>query len=121
VSVPRATRIHLPDLPDLRTELWMGDAQSPTGERVLPEHLAGAWVIDCAGDMPEHYRVAAAWWVTDAFQDYEELPVCWDRATELARSIGRCLGRIDGGEAAAAHPAEPPPRIPPSRRRACTS
>jgi protein-tyrosine phosphatase len=29
----------------------------------------------------------------------------------LARSIGRCLGRIGGGDAAAAHPAEPPPRL----------
>jgi hypothetical protein len=90
----------------------MGGAHSPSGERVLPQDLAGAWVIDCAGDMPEDYRGTAAWWVTDPFQDYEELPVCWERATVLARSVGSCLrGARADEEQAAAHPEKPPARL----------
>jgi hypothetical protein len=88
----------------------MGGANSARGDRLHPDDLAGAWVIDCAGDMPEHYRASVAWWLTCAFQDYEELPASWERLSAVARTISRSLA----GELldhAAEHPAEPPPRL----------
>jgi hypothetical protein len=107
VSEPRASRIVLPHPP---TELWMGGAESALGEPLHPDDLAGAWVIDCAGDMPEHYRSAAAWWRTHVFQDYEELPAAWVELGGLARSIGRCLaGALDGD--VPDHPVDPPLRL----------
>ena len=110
IPQPRVTRIHLPGLSHLSTELWMGGAQSGSGDPLHPDDLAGAWVIDCAGDMPEQYRAAAAWWLTCSFQDYEELPSCWDRLSALARTLGCCL-MGDLVEHAAEHPLEPPTRL----------
>lgn len=107
---PRATRIHVCDLPHLTTELWMGGAYSPNGEPLLPDDLAGTWVIDCAGEMPEPYRAAAAWWLTDVFQDYEQLPASWERLVSLAESVSRCLLRLHDGHPAE-HPPEPPTRL----------
>jgi hypothetical protein len=110
MAEPRATRIHLSGLPHLSTELWMGGAHSASGHRLHPEDFAGAWVIDCAGDMPRHYREPAAWWLTCIFQDYEEQPASWQRLATLAQTIGRTVaGELI--EHAIEHPAEPPSRI----------
>jgi len=111
MSEPHATRIHLPQLAHLKTELWMGGAQSTTGEPLSVDDLAGAWVIDCAGDMPEHYRAASAWWLTTTFQDCEELPTCWQRLEALAHSVSRCLTGAAMSGTAEDHPAEPPARL----------
>jgi hypothetical protein len=111
MSVPRATYIHLPQLPHVKTELWMGGAHSTTGDPLLVDDLVGAWVIDCAGDMPEHYRAVSAWWLTEAFQDCDELPACWDRLVALAQSVSRCLTGARDSRTADDHPAEPPPRL----------
>lgn len=110
VSEPRATRIVVPHRADLAAELWMGGAHSASGEPLLPRDLAEAWVVDCAGDMPAHYRAAAAWWAVRVFQDYEELPASWPALAGLARSIGRCLAGEQDGHAAE-HPAAPPVRL----------
>ena len=110
MSEPRATRIVVPEHAGVAADLWMGGAHSAAGELLLPHHLAGAWVVDCAGDMPAHYRPAAAWWTVRVFQDYEELPPAWPALADLARSIGRCLGGETNGHAAE-HPAEPPARL----------
>lgn len=110
MAEPRATRIHVPRLSHLATELWMGGAHSASGQRLYPEDLAGAWVIDCAGDMPQHFREPAAWWRTCIFPDYEEQPASWQRLATLARSIGRAVaGELI--EHAIEHPAEPPARL----------
>lgn len=111
MNEPRAVRIDVSHLPHVTTELWMGGAGSPSGEPLLPQDLAGAWVIDCSGDMPEHYRAAAAWWVTNAINDYEELPPSWERLSAMAESVGRCLARSSEIQAGAEHPAQPPPRL----------
>jgi hypothetical protein len=42
MSVPRATYIHLPQLPHVKTELWMGGAHSTTGDPLLVDDLVGA-------------------------------------------------------------------------------
>jgi hypothetical protein len=89
----------------------MGGAHSPTGEPLLVNDLVGAWVIDCAGDMPEHYRAVSAWWLTEAFQDCEELPACWDRLITLADSVSRCLTGARDGSTVPEHPTAPPPRL----------
>lgn len=107
---PRATRISLLPQPHLPTELWMGGAQSALGEPLDPAHLTGAWVIDCAGDMPDHYRAGAVWWLTQVFPDHEAMPDGWHTLAALARSIGRCLAGARTGSQAV-HPVEPPPRL----------
>lgn len=111
MTEPRATRIRLPHRADLPTELWMGGADSGVGEPLHPEHLRGAWVIDCAGDMPEHYRSAAALWLFRVFSDMEETPPAYQRIAALARSLAHCLAGTADGRDGWEHPAEPPPRL----------
>jgi hypothetical protein len=111
VSEPRSTRIHLPQLPQLTTELWMGGACSAIGEPLSLGDLVGAWVIDCAGDMPQHYRTASAWWLTNVFQDSEQRPASWQLLAALALSVSRCLTGTPDSHTAGKHPAEPPRRL----------
>lgn len=108
---PRATRLLLPQLPYVTTELWMGGASAALGEPLRPADFVGAWVVDCAGDMPPAYRAAAAVWLERVFADVEEPPPEYPRITALARSLAHCLSRTgtrrDGWE----HPHEPPQRL----------
>lgn len=108
---PRATRLLLPQLPHVTTELWMGGASAALGEPLCPADFIGAWVVDCAGDMPPAYRAAAALWLERVFADVEEPPPEYPRIAALARSLAQCLARAgdvrDGWE----HPYEPPPRL----------
>jgi hypothetical protein len=107
---PRAGRIVLPGRRELATELWMGGAHSAAGRRLRPHDLRGAWVVDCAGDMPAAYRAAAALWLDRVFPDVEEPPPSYARLDALARSLACCLlGRRDGD--GWEHPAEPPRRL----------
>jgi hypothetical protein len=88
----------------------MGGADSLYGERVSPDHLLGAWLIDLAGDMPEEYRSVCACWLPRVFADVEQVPHRYERLTALAGSVASCLL----GESAAEgwpHPADPPPRL----------
>ena len=111
VSEPRATRILLPQQFSLPTELWMGGAHSAVGEPLRPDDLDGAWVIDCANDMPAPYRAAAALWLFRVFSDMEEVPAAWPRISALTRSLAACLaGTVDSGDGWE-HPHEPPPRL----------
>lgn len=111
MKTPRATRIDLgPALP-LTTELWMGGADAATGTPIAPADLRGAWVIDCAGDMPEEHQAAAALWLFRVFQDIEEQPGMYARIESLAVSVAACLTRLAGGSDRWEHPAEPPVRL----------
>jgi hypothetical protein len=111
VSEPRATRILLPRHPGLRTELWVGGAHSAVGEPLCPADMDGAWVIDCANDMPAPYRDAAALWLFRVFSDIEEIPAAWPRISALTRSLALCLaGAVDGRDGWE-HPYEPPSRL----------
>ena len=111
MSEPRATRIQIPDRPEIATELWMGGADTGVGEPLHPEDLRDAWVIDCAGDMPAHFREAAALWVSRVFHDVEEAPAGYHRIAALARSLGRCLTGTVEDRHGWEHPPEPPRRI----------
>lgn len=106
---PRATRILLPRQHGITTELWMGGANTGIGDALSAEQLAGAWVIDCAGDMPDEYRAAAGLWLYRVFSDVEEVPAAWPRINALATSIGRCLAGAAGQTTD--HPDLPPPRL----------
>ncbi len=111
MTEPRATRIIIPHRAGLPTELWMGGADSAVGEPLHPDDLRGAWVIDCAGDMPEHYQAVAGLWLFRVFSDLEEAPARYHRLSALARTIACCLG---GGADAGGdweHPVAPPPRV----------
>lgn len=107
---PRASRIQIPGREELVTELWMGGADSLHGELLVPAHLADAWIIDLAGDLPEVYRGAAACWLPRVFADVEQVPHGYARLAALAESIAACLtgaGASDGWP----HPDEPPARV----------
>jgi hypothetical protein len=107
---PRASRIPVPGRPELITELWMGGADSLFGDRVQPEDLRDAWVIDLAGDMPEGHRTACALWLPRVFADIEGVPHAYARLTALAESIAAALTGGAGG-AEWEHPEEPPARL----------
>lgn len=87
----------------------MGGADTGFGEPLTADALAGAWVIDCAGDMPDHLRAAAGLWLFRVFSDIEEVPAAWERIDALAASIGRCLA--GGRRHSDLHPAQPPHRL----------
>lgn len=109
VYEPRASRITIAGRA-LPTELWMGGANSLYGEPILPDDLAGDWIIDLAGDMPAPHRAASALWLPRVFADIEGVPQGFDRLTALAESVAACLR----GAAAVAgweHPATPPRRL----------
>lgn len=106
---PRATRILLPAGPAITTELWMGGANTAVGEPITSDLLKDAWVIDCAGDMPDPLRSAAKLWLYRVFSDLEEIPSAWRRIDALAASVGGCL--IQRGGPAIDHPSDPPARL----------
>lgn len=111
MTEPRATRIDIPDHPNIAAELWMGGADSAIGNMLQPEDFAGAWVVDCAGDLPEEYRRAAALWLPRIFTDVEEVPARYLRLSALARSLARCLCGERARDESWDHPAEPPARL----------
>ncbi len=121
MTEPRATRFDLsrclPASALPPTELWMGGADTIVGEPLHPHHLRGAWVIDCAGDMPEAHRQSAARWLYRVFPDTEEIPAMYPRIVALARSLAHCLrrpaavGATIGPRLDWEHPATPPARI----------
>lgn len=107
---PRASRIVTPALEGLRTELWMGGANTHVGDLVLIEHLREAWLVDVAGDLPEAHRSAAALWLPRVFADMHAEPHNLARLRSLADSLA---GALRGGPAEQwwEHPQEPPARL----------
>ncbi len=89
----------------------MGGADSAVGDAVRPNDLGGAWVVDCAGDLPEPHRRAAALWLPRTFLDVEEEPPVYHRIASLARSLARCLAGVREDCAGWEHPADPPARL----------
>ena len=53
---PRATRLPITHRDDIEVELWVGGADSAIGDPVEEHHLEGAWLIDCAGDLPQRFK-----------------------------------------------------------------
>jgi hypothetical protein len=81
----------LPHRPDLRTQLWMGGTESVMGETIEPDHLAGAMVIDCAGDFPLEYRGIARAYYPRVFMDAEVVPFTYDRLATFVADLATLL------------------------------
>jgi len=107
---PRASRIPVAPRIRIPTEIWMGGANPLQGERLEPDHLKDAWVIDLAGDMPEEFREAAGLWLPRIFTDSETEPANIHSLRSLAGSIAAVL-RGEPHDPAAPHPPHPPARL----------
>jgi len=109
---PRASRIHAPGFEHLRTEIWMGGADSLHGERLGPSHVEDAWIIDVAGEMPHDLRKAAALWLPRVFVDIEVEPPNIDWLYQLANSVAAAVHGQPSTEGDAwPHPVDAPARI----------
>lgn len=109
---PRASRIHARGFEHLRTEIWMGGADSLHGERLCPESVAEAWIIDVAGEMPHDLRTAAGLWLPRVFVDTEGEPPNLTWLHDLANSVAHAVHGLEHESASAwPHPPVPPARI----------
>ena len=88
---PRATRLPITHRDDIEVELWVGGADTALGEAVEPHHLEGAWLIDCAGDLPPAFRAAAAACFPRVFADIEVIPSSYHRLEGLARDVAAVI------------------------------
>ena len=99
---PRATRIPITHRDDIDVEIWVGGSDTAIGEEVEALHLDGAWLIDCAGEIPRDFREAALAVYPRVFADIEVEPSNLDRLQALAKEIAASvLGEPDaaGGNA----------------------
>jgi hypothetical protein len=88
---PRATRIAITHRDDIDVELWLGGADTSLGDAVEASHLEGAWLIDCAGDLPAEFKAAAAAWFPRVFADIEVVPSSYHRLESLAREVAAAV------------------------------
>ena len=104
---PRATRIPITHRDDIDVEIWVGGSDTAIGDEVEALHLDGAWVVDCAGEIPQHFREAALAVYPRVFADIEVEPSNLDRLHALAREIAASVA----AEQADAGPARKPERV----------
>ncbi|HXH23524.1 MAG TPA: hypothetical protein VNN10_16020 [Dehalococcoidia bacterium] len=88
---PRATRLPITHRDDIEVELWVGGADSAIGDPVEEHHLEGAWLIDCAGDLPQRFKEAAAAWFPRVFADLEVVPSSFHRLERLAKDVAAAV------------------------------
>lgn len=82
---PRASLIaRAGERPALAANVWMGGAHTWVGEEIAAERLRGAWLLDCAGDMPRAHCDAAARLIACVFPDLDAHPGRFERIQELA-------------------------------------
>jgi hypothetical protein len=62
----------------------MAGAHSAAGDELSLEWFAGAWVLDCAGEMPGEFRTLAGRWEACVFPDIELRPDKLDRLQWIA-------------------------------------
>ncbi|HZQ36503.1 MAG TPA: hypothetical protein VFD32_11255 [Dehalococcoidia bacterium] len=98
---PRASRIDLPHLPGVGTQIWMGGSQSLVGEPVAPADLGDAVVIDCAGDLPHAHRAAARRYIPCVFLDAEREPTSYPRVAALVHELATAIGAAEANADAA--------------------
>ncbi len=95
----RATRIDLQHVWErqagLRAELWVGGGDTALGEPVGVADVAGAWVVDCAGELPQDLMAAAGRWIPRVFEDLEQEPPHYDRVRLLSRQLAGSLAGDD--------------------------
>ena len=88
---PRATRIPVEHRSDITTELWIGGSYSAVGERLPESDLRNAWLVDCAGELPETFRASAAAHFMRVFEDLEDVPQLYPRIQSLSRQLAATL------------------------------
>ncbi len=112
----RASRIALTGR-SLRSELWIGGGYTIVGEPVGPSDLAGAWVVDCAGELPAEFASLAGLYIPRVFEDIEQTPAGYRQIEALARRIAGVLDASVPADPASdavtgpAFPAESPARV----------
>ena len=84
---PRATRIPITHRDDVDVEIWVGGSDTAIGDEVEVLHLDGAWIIDCAGEIPKDFREAALAVYPRVFADLEVVPSNMERLEALAQEI----------------------------------
>jgi hypothetical protein len=91
-GIPRATLIAAPGtLPGLRTAVWMGGAHSLSGDEMVAEAMANAWIIDAAGELPEAVRASAALWVPCVFPDIDASPARVERIHAVVAKVAAAM------------------------------
>jgi hypothetical protein len=98
---PRATRIPITHRDDIDVEIWVGGSDSAIGEEVEVLHLDGAWIVDCAGEIPPDFRAAALAVYPRVFADIEVVPGNIERLEELAKEIAASVAGSGPWEPAA--------------------
>ncbi len=106
---PRATRIPITHRDDIDIELWVGGSDTAIGDDIEMAHLRGAWLVDCAGELPRDFRAAAGAFIPRVFTDLEVVPSTYERIRTLAQEIAQAVtgdaSHVDGNR----H--EPPERV----------
>lgn len=92
VDPPRATLVlEAGSLDGLRGNVWMGGAHSLMGEEFTSDTLRHGVVLDCAGEMPANFRLAAGLWLPNVFQDIDAWPMHLDRLEANVARAARAL------------------------------
>ena len=95
-AAPRATLLVAGGtFPGIGTSVWMGGAQSHTGDEMLPAALAAAWVFDAAGEMPPGLRGATGVWLPCVFADLDSVPLHLDRIHATVRRAADAMRAPD--------------------------
>jgi len=92
---PRASRLLVPALQGLRTEVWMGGVHTALGEPVGSRDVRAAWVVDCAGEMPPALARDAGRHIPRVFADIEAVPGNLPRIRALVEELGAALHGAD--------------------------
>jgi len=95
----RASRIPITHRDDIDVEIWIGGSDTSIGDEIEVLHLDGAWIIDCAGEIPPEFRQAALAVYPRVFADIEVVPSNLDRITSLVREIASTIQAPPGGGA----------------------
>ncbi len=93
------------------TEVWVGGGSSEIGDDVAVEHVAAAWIIDCANEFPADLHAAAGLTLYRVFSDVESEPHNWERVDRLAATIAASLRGDGQGDQEFDHPSEAPERV----------
>jgi hypothetical protein len=79
------------ELASVAARIWMGGSHTAIGEPIDAEDLAGAWFIDCAGDMPSHFRPRAGRWFSCVFPDLDASPTRLFRIEQIVGEVAIAL------------------------------
>ena len=107
---PRATRVPVTHRDDIEVEIWVGGADTSLGDALEAEHLEGAWLIDCAGELTPEFRASAQACFPRVFADIDVVPSSFERIALLAREVAAAVeGAI--AEESSLHGHERPVRL----------